>query len=324
MPRAARKVTHQKLTKCALITLEDTLDFKSSERLTIIIDASTTANLPHVLFEVAQEYGRVALIVVPSPKRVLDDPPVIDFLEKSEIVIACTSKYFPVAARERVLAKDGRLLLMHTATDDTLVRTIPIDYEALARALDRVGKVLSETSEFTMRSPGGTNLRFSCKGRPLFKFDGRLKRGGEFDSLPAGSIYSSPVEGTGEGDIVIDIAGYDSGPIRTPIKLKVEGGFVTSILGGADAERVRKLIEQGGENSGNLAEVGIGLNPKARVGLHPIESERSAGSVTIGFGRNTQMGGTVDSRVHLDIGMVGRATLRAGSEIVIQNGRLRL
>jgi len=323
LPSADRKTIL--LESCASITLRKCLDFKGGRRLTILVDRGNTAKLPWILFGMAQELGgKVNMLVVPKTDAIKDDSAITNFLRRSEILIACTSEPFPIDIREQILHEGGRVVLMHTVTDETAIRTIPINYEELRILLDQAAEGLHGSADLTMTSPRGTDVRFSCKGRPLFNFDGICRNNGEYDSLPAGSIYSSPVESAAEGTIVVDTTGYDTGLIRNPIKLTLKRGFVTNVSGDGEAKRLKQLIEKGGENAGNFAEVGIGLNSKARLGCYPIENERAAGSVTIGLGRNTQMGGTVNSKVHLDIGVLSQVTLRADGRSLIERGRLMI
>ena len=312
-----------KLEECAMITLRDCLDLKGQERLTVVADESSATMLPHILFDTARKLGgKATMLRVIRPNVIIDDSPVLQYLEQSEIVIAITGELFPILVREKILDHNGRVVLMHTVTDELALRTIPVDYGLILNRLDTMSKTLAKSTELTLTSKNGTDLRFSCQDRPLFKFDGVCRNAGEYDSLPAGSIYSSPIEETANGVVVIDTAGYLSGPIGTPFKLRISGGVVVDVSGGDEALRVKRLIDEGGENSQNLAEVGVGVHPTAKTGSSPIESERAEGSVTIGLGRNTQLGGKVHSRVHLDIGVLSNVTLEADHETVIEAGTM--
>ncbi|HKM51230.1 MAG TPA: hypothetical protein VJZ75_08645, partial [Candidatus Bathyarchaeia archaeon] len=300
------------------------MEFKSEDRLTIVTDAAVKELLPRILFDTARQIGnRVVLFVTCDSDLISGDPPLMDLLKASDIIIVCTSKHIPLKAREEITRAGRRILLMHTLSDKVAIRTIPVDYGRIKAALDDVATALYECANLYLTSPKGTDLRFSCKGRPILKFDGLCTDAGEFESLPAGWVRSAPLEGMAEGTIVIDGAGYHTGVIRNPIKLTIHRGVVTTVSGGEEAGRLRKLIEDGGENSGNLAEFGIGANPQARVGPIPIETERSAGSASFGLGRNTQNGGTVNSKVHLDIGVSTKVNLKADCKLLIEKGRIK-
>jgi len=125
----------------------------------------------------------------------------------------------------------------------------------------------------------------------------------------------------------------------------VEGGFVTEITGGVEAnelqetidkaeETVKKFVSEGkipkdveGEyikNAKNLGELGIGLNKSAKIVGNMLEDEKVYGTCHIAIGANYDE--DAKSLIHLD-GLVKSPTITAkykdGSEkTLMENGEV--
>jgi leucyl aminopeptidase (aminopeptidase T) len=69
----------------------------------------------------------------------------------------------------------------------------------------------------------------------------------------------------------------------------------------------------------NLAELGIGTNPKARRTDITIEAEKIRGTIHIGIGDNSHMGGKVITDYHQDF-VVPRPDLFLDDEKVMEKG----
>jgi hypothetical protein len=85
--------------------------------------------------------------------------------------------------------------------------------------------------------------------------------------------------------------------------------------------RLRALIG-GVEGATNLAELGIGLNPQARIGDDITETKKRAGTAHFALGDNAGgYGGIVESPVHLD-GMLFDVTVEVDGDQVVRDGRV--
>jgi leucyl aminopeptidase (aminopeptidase T) len=73
----------------------------------------------------------------------------------------------------------------------------------------------------------------------------------------------------------------------------------------------------------NIAELGIGMNDKAKVIGSPLEDEKVLGTVHVALGDNSTFGGTVQAGVHLD-GIIMNPTLKLDNLELIKNGELLL
>lgn len=114
------------------------------------------------------------------------------------------------------------------------------------------------------------------------------------------------------------------GILHEPIKLQVRKGMITSIEGGSQAKLLAENLKSfGTPNVFNVAEVGIGLNPKSRMIGVMLEDEGYLGSVHIGIGSNITLGGTIKTACHYDVIMY-RGTIEIDGRLVLENGKVRI
>ena len=116
-----------------------------------------------------------------------------------------------------------------------------------------------------------------------------------------------------------------SGPVRISVKGVQFGlgrgmaGRITSIRG-EDAKLVARIEELTSidEEASIVGELGIGINPEARVTGNMLEDEKAVGTVHVAFGNNIEMGGKNSSRTHRDFHM-----LRPNLTIEFEDGQTR-
>ncbi len=198
---------------------------------------------------------------------------------------------------------------------------IEADFKELAPICKSVAKALEHSNEIRLTTPHGTDLVFSAKGRRGNALT-CLVESGEFAPVPTIEANVSPLEGTAHGTIVanasIPYAGI--GVLSEPVVAKVEAGRIVSISGGKQAQMLSESLEDKGDPLVyNIAELGVGLNPKCNfIGLM-LEDEGVYGSVHIGIGTNITLGGTVKAACHYDLIMTG-ATIVADGRTVLKDG----
>jgi len=175
-----------------------------------------------------------------------------------------------------------------------------------------------------LTAPNGTDLKFELAKRPVHIDDGIIDeqdiRNKSLDAqLPAGSVYTTIVETSGEGKIIFDRPLQSMGLNVQDIEWKFNDGKLTSMKAKKNLELLSK---QFGEASGNKDRIGfiqIGLNPKAEYGYlmdHVVE-----GAIQIGIGDNEYIGGKNTSTFGMAATM-SKATLEIDGKTIIRNGRL--
>jgi leucyl aminopeptidase (aminopeptidase T) len=197
------------------------------------------------------------------------------------------------------------------------------DSEEVARLSRAFAKRLTNAREARIRSASGTDLALSLEGREGLADHGLFTQPGDFGNLPAGEAYIAPVEGSGQGRLVVP-AGWWRG-LAEDMTLTFEDGLVRSIEGGGQAkERLLPLLGlgEGMERDRarcNLAELGIGTNPFARSVESGLEAEKIKGTIHIAIGDNAHMGGRVSTDLHFDM-IIPQVDLFLDGEKVIGDG----
>jgi leucyl aminopeptidase (aminopeptidase T) len=164
------------------------------------------------------------------------------------------------------------------------------------------------------------------------RIDGREPKGwltgicrnpGEVSAYPGGEVSLPPLEGTTEGVVVIERVMTDLGALAEPLTWTVRDGLVVAIDGGAQAADLRAMID-GVEGATNIAELGIGLNPLARIGPHITEAKKRLGTAHMAIGDNAGgYGGVVESPLHLD-GLILDVSIAVDGADLVRDGALQL
>jgi leucyl aminopeptidase (aminopeptidase T) len=176
--------------------------------------------------------------------------------------------------------------------------SMDVDWKALAKRTNAIAKIVGTAEILEVRTPNGTHISFSKKGRKVLPDTGILTRGGSFGNLPAGEVFLAPLEGTAGGKLILQWA--PTRELRSPITLTVKNGSVIRVEGDEPyAATLRAKLDERTENR-NIAELGIGTNDRAKRPDNILESEKILGTVHIALGDNSSFGGTVKTPFHQD------------------------
>jgi len=170
-------------------------------------------------------------------------------------------------------------------------------------------------------APAGTDITMPVKGRAAHASSGLFREKGLWGNLPTGEAYLAPLEGQSNGVVVVDGSMAGVGMAAEPIRIVVKDGYATEITGGAEAARLRALLEPHGKDAYTVAEFGIGTNDKAILTGLILEDEKVMGTIHIAFGDNKSMGGSVRVASHLD-GLVKRPTVWLDDQMIMEDGTL--
>ena len=361
----------EKLREAARIAVEVSLKVREGEQVLIISNPRPdAAAIAEALYDASLDAaGRPVLVFQPVKTQLSFAEPVViaAFDVKPQVVISLSDeKLGKDPAGQAKPHNHGGVLYDHifhlrlygekscrsfwspSATVESFIRTVPVNYTELKRLCGAVGQVLDKAAAVRVTSPGGTDITIGLGGRKAKSDDGDFSAPGSGGNLPAGEAFVSPENGTAEGRIVFDGSiSVNEGDllIKTPIECVVEKGFVREILGGeeaaclertiADAERSAVEFERDGRlppgsgelyarNARNIGELGIGLNPRARITGRMLEDEKAFRTCHFAIGMNYDE--DAPSLIHLD-GLVKNPTITAvfpgGAEQVIErNGEL--
>jgi hypothetical protein len=199
-------------------------------------------------------------------------------------------------------------------------------YTKIIKDAEHLMALFKDVKEVLITAPGGTDIVLDIEDRG-FLTDVSINDG-EFGNLPAGEIWCSPVEDGANGVLVIDGSIGDLGNVSKPLTLKVKDGHLVSIES-EDKDLVKKVEELSSVDkmAKVIGELGIGLNPGARLVGNMLEDEKAGGTCHIAFGNNMDMhGGQNNSITHRDFLFYKptfKATYKNGAERdLLQDGKV--
>jgi len=303
------------------ILIKECAHVRRGEEVIILADDLQTPKLTAALSTAASKVHAHSVSIIYPAIAPYREPPltVLHAMKSSDVIIACSTTPVASGIIDEALKAGTRILSMFRITIDALCRTVPVDYRALTIEMKKIKKMLDASNFVEISSPKGTHLHVQMANRPTRLALGSVRKRGEIDFIPAGAIGVAPLEGTAEGKVVVDGTLLGFGRCLEPITFEIEKGRVKKVKGGDDWKGLKELLRRD-ENASMLCEIGLGVNPKAKLVGGP-EDERVRGSVHVGLGENRYFGGTLTSTSHLD-GTMLRATLKVDGKELVKDGRL--
>ena len=108
--------------------------------------------------------------------------------------------------------------------------------------------------------------------------------------------------------------------LKSPIKISVKNGYAYEIMGKSDAKKLLRAIKPLGKSAFNIAEFGIGTNPKAKITGNILEDEKVIGTCHVALGNSTGLGGKIYAKCHLD-GIMTKPTIYFDKKCIMHNGK---
>ncbi|MFL5674617.1 MAG: aminopeptidase [Chloroflexota bacterium] len=304
----------------------DYLGLRPGERFAIIVDDRTDPEIPRELARAARGlYADPVVVSFPPRARSGAEPPAsaAAAMAAADVVIcaASTSLYHTTAKAAAQRAGVRGDFNAPYRGDAWRTGAMTADFVAIRERAERLAALWRRTSEIRITSPAGTDLRATVAGRePMAWLTGICRNPGEVSALPGGEVSLPPVEGTSEGVVVWERVASDLGALDAPVTITIRGGRAVAIEGGASAERLRAIVAAV-TDADNIGEIGIGLNPAARIADEITEAKKAFGTVHIALGDSAnEYGGLVECDVHLD-GLVMAPTIEFDGVAVVVSGR---
>ncbi len=288
--------------------LSQLLDVRAGENLLVVTDEATRG-VAEAFEEGARRAGaKPEVYVLPERSRPLREVPedLAARVPDTDVAVTC----FQGRAEEtpfrieliRSLMRVARRLGHAPGITQAMLREGPmaVDYDTMrTEALDLMGRFEGAT-RVRITAPGGTDVTLDIRGR-AFSTDTFLQDG-QWGNLPAGEVWCAPIEDSADGVVVCDGSIGDLGAVPAPVRLVLERGRVARVECADEAfrGRVEEVLARDDE-ARVIGELGIGLNPGARLTGNLLEDEKARHTAHIAFGNNEDMpGGRNRSRTHRD------------------------
>ncbi|WP_332900279.1 MULTISPECIES: aminopeptidase [unclassified Haladaptatus] len=312
------------LSPVARRIVEDLSDVTADEEVLVISDPEKVS-VGRAITNAARAVGATAMFtVMPRLDAHGNEPPATVAAAMKEADVAVTATTHAIThTQSRLAASEAgtRVIVLRGVTEEMMIEGgMNTDFEDLREVTAAVRDVLDAAESAHVTSPAGTDIEMNLDGSSAFSLDGYFHEYG-FSALPPGESPTCPQKPGTNGTVAIDYSMDNVGHLDEPILLTFEDGTVTDIEGGSGAATLQAIVDEAGENAGNLAEFAIGTNPDARLIGNLAEDKKKRGTVHFAIGDDTSLGGVLQSNIHLD-GLVTKPTVKLDDELILDDGEL--
>lgn len=315
------------LRRAARNALTTCLAVKSSEEVLIVSDFKRL-KIATALYQEALFLGADPMIKLMHPRAGHGvEPPrtVARAMAEADVVLCLTEKSLThTNARRIACEKHGsRIATLPMITEEIFIRGLLADYLDIKKRSEVLLKLVDRAKVAHIATPNGTDLTIDLSNK--FHADiGVIPDPGMYSNLPAGEVCGAPVEGTTEGIFVIDQMGE---VVDRPTKVEIKSGVAVKFDNNRSGRRLKKLLDAAvkrdkNNHAFNVAELGIGTNPVAKLSGSVLEDEKVLGTVHVAFGDNTSYhGGKTTASVHED-GIMVQPTLELDGKVIVEKGKM--
>jgi 2,5-dihydroxypyridine 5,6-dioxygenase len=312
--------------------LSETLSREINVKLAELALVELNAKLFHIRMPTPPQSAPVPVRSTGASYALQRHPAAIRALAACEIVIDCTVEGLLHAPETpELLAAGARIFMISHEHPDVLERLMPDPslQPRVAAALD----MLRGARQMHVTSSAGTDLVIDIADAPVRGNAGYLDAASKVAYWPGGLCLCFPKAGSVNGVLVMapgDVNLTFKRYLETPIRMRVENDYVTSIAGdGLDAELMRSYIEAWGERDAYaVSHVGWGMNPRARwdaltmydkADINGTELRAFAGNFLYSTGANETAGRF--TRGHFDLPL-RHCTIALDNRVVVERGKL--
>lgn len=282
------------------VILKKCLQVRPEESILVVTDtvmAEVGLEIYHAIRQIGMKVNLVSM--EPMTTQGEEPPPVVaEAMKHCSVALLVTSKSLThTQARREACERHGVRVVSMPGTDPgRLERLLDIDYDLLRSRCSRLSDILKKGKKVQLKTSRGTDLSMAIGQRQVISDDGSLHTPGRYGNMPCGEVYVSPIEGSANGIVVIDGSIASLGRLKDPVRMVFKDGYLSDV----SDPRLEKLLKAHAREAGNLAEFGVGLNPRAKVVGNILEDGKAMGTAHIGLGDNISMGGSVRIPFHID------------------------
>ncbi len=295
---------------------------RAHERVLVVTDPTMQRYADSVIEAVRAAGAPVTLAVMPVNRADGNEPPapIAAAMRQAEVIFSPVSVSIThTRAMRAALDAGARAILMTAYTDDVMTSPalLQTDFQAQVQTCHRLGRAFTEGSDVRLTSPRGTDLRFSIQGSTANVLT-NIPEPGELAPVPDIEVNVVPVTGSAAGAFIADasVPYLGIGILDEPIVCRVEAGLIVEMSGGNQAQQLRDHLESFDDPACfNVAELGVGLNPQARLTGEMLEDEGVIGTIHIGIGTSHTLGGDVVAPTHYDL-LMWEPTIEVDGRVV--------
>ncbi len=282
------------LAQAARKTVEEVMPVRPGESVVITGDTSSDSRVVSAVAQAVYARGAHPVVVwyETQPDAQMEPPaPVAAALQAADVWFEFGVQYILYTeARKQATAAGCRHACYGGMDVEMMVRTIGrIDYPTMEELGRRLRGLSMAAEVVRITDPNGTDLVCPVDPNPPTYLAGTGQPGAGYSQMLGGQASFAARVAEIQGTIVFDGAIWppsELGPLAAPVRLTVEGGYVTQIEGGREAEVfARWLARFAHPEMYRIAHLSFGFNPGVRrITGRIVEDERVFGCLDIGIG----------------------------------------
>ena len=203
--------------------------------------------------------------------------------------------------------------MMPGLTRDMMERLVNIDFHELDIFGKKLVDKLADSEDIVIENADGTHVEFSVKGRKWKNDNGDISQKGMHGNLPAGEIFTAPVEESFKGKLMISLIDDKLG--------KGIMEFENGRLVGYQGEGIEEIMVHIGEDDTGkiIGEFGIGTNLRAKICPNMLEAEKAFGTAHFAIGDSYGIG--INTSPHHYDALVDKVSIRTNGEYLVRDGK---
>ena len=318
----------------AATIVSDCLGIKPSEEVVIVTDENKLKFTEDLAYFIKESGGKVSVFYVPEKIRPIKE---ITEIHAVSLISADVVIYIlEIESNEIDLSKEiafrhylftlplqykGRVCMM-PGFSDRMIDAVTIDYSRIKEKCQRLQDILADKT-IRIETDLGTDIEFSLQDRKIEIDTGDITKPGNFGNIPAGEIFTAPVEDTINGKIVVDGSIGGLGKIKYPFCIELKSGIIKDIQPISEKDelidKLRDICELDVPATKTVGEFGIGLNHRAKIIGNILMDEKVEGTVHFAFGDSYGLGKS-SSKFHTDL-LINNPSIFVDDECIMKKGK---
>ena len=239
-----------------------------------------------------------------AQNRILSDE-INDEINKSNLVIAmtefsATSTIMPICNKKNSKTRGASMPMVEKRMETTAFKA---NYQDVKKYAYAIKKFLNNANKAKVSFSTGDELFIDLRNRVGCVDAGDCTKYGQGINFPSGEGFIAPYEsykdeikeyGRSQTEGILPVK-YGKELVKYIIK---NNKIIDAIGDGQKAEEMKKFFKENNSRR-NIAELGIGCNPKAIVTGNILEDEKVG--LHIAYGMSSHIGGKIESDLHQDI-----------------------
>lgn len=265
--------------------------------------------------------------IIPSADMHGKEPPsdVAKKMKEADVIFGITKMSMAhTQARFEATSLGARYLSLPDYSAELLKRpALYVDFRTISVFANSIANRFTSAKQARIMTSLGTDLLLDIRGRMGNAAPGWCAGKGTLASPPDAEANIAPNEAKTEGLLVVDgsIPCSEIGLLKEPIVLELKNGLAKAVSGKSACVLEEMFNNRHNDAVRVAAEFGIGLNPSAELIGSMLEDEGCLGTIHIGFGSNSTIGGCNRVSFHLDT-IVKQATVYIDDTLLMQDGVL--